>query len=208
MSRKRVKAGTSKAEAAKKRALWVEAMLTNGGNQTQAAVAAGIKPGAAAEKYGYRMSKDVRVMALLEQRNAAVLEATQDNTIASRREVLQSATRDIRFDPAKLYVTEGPAKGSLKPIYEVDEDTRLALRGVEVDELTVGTGENRVVVGHTAKIKHPEKTAAREQLMKHYGLYELDNKQKPTMTVNVGVLTVPPEALSFEKVRARALQAA
>lgn len=173
MGKKRVKAGTSKASAAERRKQFVEAMLANGGNQTKAAIAAGF-PEASAHVRGAELVKDRKVMELLEKRRAEALEKAK----LTADEVMASLARDLRFDPAKLYRPDG----SLKPIHEIDEDTRLALRGTEVDEIKVG----EAVVGNTVKVKFPEKTAAREQGMKHFGLYKEDNAQKPpplSMTV-------------------------
>ena len=82
--------------------------------------------------------------------------------------------RDIRFDPAKLEHEDGTPKR----LRELDEDTRLALRGYKLEETITGNGKNRKIV-HRLEVKFPEKTAAREQAMKHFGLYERDNKQKP-----------------------------
>ena len=181
-----------------KSALWIEAMLTNGGNATQAAVAAGYKKGPAAEKAGHRMSKNVLVSAELEKRRAEVLAAAQEKTQLTADEVLRSLARDVRFDPAKLYRPDG----SILPIHEMDEDTRLALRGVEVDELTAGSGENRSVIGQTVKVKFPEKTSAREQGMKHFGLYKKDNEQQPIAVVVRSTRVAP-----FQPFKGRAAQA-
>lgn len=204
MKRAKGKAGTSKRSAAEKKRLWIEAMLANGGNQTQAAVAAGFTPGSAAEKAGYRMSKDVRVMTLLEKRRAEVLAEAQDKTQLTVEEVLRSLARDVRFDPAKLLNPDG----SLKPVHEMDEDTRLALRGMEVDVIKVGRGKDAAIIGHTVKVKYPEKTAARDQAMKHFGLYKRDNEQQPV----VPAVVLPPGTKSirmdFGKVKARAKAAA
>lgn len=207
MAKRRVKAGTSKTSRKGRIRLFLEGMVQNAGNRTKAAEYAGYKPGRAAEQAGYRLSKDVVVRAALESRQGEVLAQAQDQTLLTAKEVLRSGARDLRFDPAKLYYQDGPKKGQIKPIWEMDEDTRLALRGTEVDEIAIGNGENKAVIGQTVKVKFPEKTAAREQMMKHFGLYEVDNKQKPSTTVQVGVLTVKPDELHFEKVRARALAA-
>jgi hypothetical protein len=75
---------------------------------------------------------------------------------------MASMARDIRFDPARLLRDDG----TVKEIHELDEPTRLALR-VERD------------ADGKLKYRSPDKTAAREQAMKHFGLYERDNKQKP-----------------------------
>lgn len=125
------------------------------------------------------MSRNVTVATKLEERRKEVLEAATAKTGLTAEEVIASLARDIRFDPAKMYREDG----TLKPIVEMDEDTRRALRGVEVDELYEGRGEDRVKVGHTAKVKFPEVTSAREQGMKHFGLYDADNRQKPATTI-------------------------
>jgi polyhydroxyalkanoate synthesis regulator phasin len=71
------KAGTSRCAAQDRRRRFVEAYVLNGGNATQAAVAAGYKPGAAAEKAGYRMSRNVRVSAELQKRAGAMAERAE-----------------------------------------------------------------------------------------------------------------------------------
>lgn len=204
MAKKRVKAGTSKASAAERRKVWVEGMIQRNGNQTQAAVYAGIAAGAAAEKYGYRMSKDVRAQGMLRDRLAQVHEAAQDATLLTEIEVRRDLAEALRFNPKRLYKPDG----SFIPMHELPDEVSKHLEGTEYEELYVGSGEQRAAVGRVAKIKFPKKTAVREQAMKHFGLYELDNKQKPAVSVNVGVLTVKPDQDHFERVRARALKAA
>jgi len=196
VAKKRVRAGNSRTQAAHRRALFIEAMCTNGRNATQAAVTAGYSA-KTAKQAGSRLMTIASVKKAVADRGAVTLAAAQETTQLTADEVIASLARDVRFDPAKLY----RADGTLRPIQELDEDTRLALRGVEVDEIAAGRGEDRVVIGRTSKIKFPEKTAAREQGMKHFGLYELDNRQKPALQVAVGLLTV---GLEFDKVRARA----
>lgn len=166
---KRVKAGTSKASAAERKALFVEAYISNDGNGKQAAIAAGCPPKGAAVSAS-RMLKDANVSAEIERRRAEVIEKAKKKTQLTADEVMESLARDLRFDPAKLFKDDG----SMKKITELDEDTRLALRAIDFDEIRVG-GET---IGQTAKIKFPEKTSVREQGMKHFGLYKADNKQK------------------------------
>lgn len=177
---KRGKAGTSR--VADRRRLFVEAYCANGGNATQAAITAGFSP-RTAKQQGSRLLTHVDVSTEVNRRRAESLAKAQELTNLTAAEVLSSLARDIRFDPAKLYREDG----SLKPIHEMDEDTRLALRGAEIDEIALGRGEERTVVGHTTKVKFPEKTAAREQGMKHFGLYKRDNEQQPAPIVIRGV---------------------
>lgn len=168
---------TRKAQAAKrqhKRKLWVEAMLSNGSNATQAAIAAGHPPGEAAKRAGIRYANhDPAAMKMLEKAREAQLQkfrVTADKT-------MHGLSRDMEFDPAKLF----DAKGRPLEVHELDEDTRKALRGHEVEIVETGEGKRKKRTIRI-KVKYPEKTAAREQAMKHFGLYERDNKQKPFYT--------------------------
>jgi phage terminase small subunit len=88
---------------------------------------------------------------------------------------MASIARDIRFDPARLVHEDGRPK----QLHELDPDTRLALRGFKMEPVKRRAGKGRQVIGYKVEWKFPEKIAAREQAMKHLGLYERDNKQKP-----------------------------
>lgn len=194
--KKRTKAGTSKAAAEARRAKFVEGMLINNGNQTKAAIYAGFSEKSAYAR-GSELVKDRKVSELLEARRAEQLAKSK----LTSDEVLQSLARDVRFDPAKLYDKEG----NLLPLDQIDEDTRVCIRGVEVFEEFEGRGKEKEFIGYTKKVKYPEKTAAREQAMKHFGLYESDNRQKPSLSVAIGVLTVKPDEGHFNKVWSRVL---
>lgn len=159
------KAGTSKATAAQRKALFVEAYITNGGNGAKAAIAAGYSKNSA-RFTACDLIADPNVSLQIQLRRKEVLEKAR----LTSDEVMASLARDLRFDPARLY----NADGSLKSILEMEEDTRLALRSVEITLIRDGKGK---VIGRTVKIKFPEKTAAREQAMKHFGLYEKDRDQ-------------------------------
>jgi hypothetical protein len=76
---------------------------------------------------------------------------------------MDSLARDLRFDPARML----GENGEMLPLRDMPEDVRRALRGFEYD------AKGR------PKVRFPEQTAAREQAMKHFGLYEKDNNQKP-----------------------------
>lgn len=161
-------------KVAVKQRLWVEAMLTNGGNATQAAVAAGYKSGEAAKKAGHRMSTNVHVAEMLEKRRAAVLAQAERTTLLTVQEVLEDLAQARRFDPAKMYGEDG----RLLPVRDMPPEIRMHLEGVEIDEIAVGRGKDRVVIGHTSKVRFPKKSVAREQAMKHLGLFEKDNTQR------------------------------
>jgi phage terminase small subunit len=171
--KKRVKAGTSKASAAQRRALFVEAMTGNGGNKYQAAVAAGFPEGEAAKKAATRLSEDVRVREAIEKRRAEAVAKAGLSVERTLLEVARLAYSDVR----KLYKPDG----SLIPVHELDDDAAATVASVEVDEI----GMEGVVVGHTKKIKHWDKNSALEKAMKHLGLYEKDNAQRPVLPERV-----------------------
>lgn len=168
-----------------KRALFVEAYIENGGHGAKAAITAGYSK-KRARITASELLADRNISEQIEKRRAVVIAAAQKKTGLTAEEVMDSLARDIRFDPAKLKNDDG----TMKDVKDMDEDTRLALRGMEVDEIAIGRGEDRTVIGHTTKVKFPEKTSAREQGMKHFGLYEADNEQQPPTVHVSGVLTV------------------
>lgn len=168
-SKKKVKAGSGKDNAEHKRKLFVEAYLANGNNATQAAIQAGYSA-KTAHVAGGRLLKHVEVSTLLEQRRTAVLSKLELTT----ESVLRSLAQAVHFDPRKLY----DEQGNLKPIPELDDDTAMALSGFEVME-EKGSGPDRgKVVGYTKKVKWLDKNAARDQAMKHLGMFREDNNQR------------------------------
>jgi phage terminase small subunit len=169
-AKKRVKAGTSKVSAARRRELFVEAYVTNGGNATQAAISAGF-PVKSASSRGHEYVKDREIFAEIERRRAETLADAKEITGLSVERTLREVARLAYFDPRKLYHEDG----RLKAIHELDDDTAAAVASVEVDEI----GVEGTVIGHTKKIKHWDKNAALEKAMKHLGQYEADNDQKP-----------------------------
>lgn len=92
----------------------------------------------------------------------------------SQADVIAEVTKLASFDVRRLY----NADGSPIPFHELDADTAACIVGVEVVENFQGTGKERAFVGYTKKYKVADKKGALEMLMKHLGLYEVDNKQK------------------------------
>lgn len=163
------KAGNTQEDAEHRRKLFVEAYLTNGGNASQAAVAAGfsVKTAGAA---GSRLLKHVEVLTLIQQRRKVVIEKMELTTERTLREIARLAY----VDPRKFF----HADGRPKEITELDDDTAAALAGMEVTEEWSGTGADRVQTGVTKKYKLADKNAALEKAMKHLGEYEADNRQR------------------------------
>ena len=97
---------------------------------------------------------------------------TLASSSAAADEVILAAARVIRFDPRKLV----DKNGNLKKLEELDDATALALHSVDFD-------------GNVISKVRVDKTAAREQVMKHLGLFEKDNRQQPP-----GAVVHPPGA--------------
>lgn len=179
----RAKPGTSRQAAAVRRKTFIEAFLANGENGLQAALAAGFAPNSAGVT-ACKLLKDPRVASELEVRRAQVLEKAGLTT----ERVLQSIADALFFDPRKLYREDG----SMKPIIELDDSTAQALAAFEVFEEfgSIGsdkepqahggslTRHQRGLIGYTKKVKWLDKNTAREQALKHFGLFGKDNSQR------------------------------
>jgi phage terminase small subunit len=94
---------------------------------------------------------------------AAKAERSRRNEITADR-ILQEMARLAFLDIGKAF-DEG---GNLKPLHEMDEDTRRAISGLEVTAL-YEDGEN---VGKVSKIKLADKRAALVDLAKHSGHFD------------------------------------
>lgn len=164
----RPKAGTSKASAAQRRMLFVDAYIANGENATQAAITAGYSP-KTADQQGSRLLKDVKVKTVLEARRAALREKSGLSVERTLREVARLAYADIR----KLYNDDG----SLRLPKDLDDDAAAVVAGFEADEIFEGKGADRKLIGYARKAKLFDKNAALEKAMKFHGLYEKDNDQ-------------------------------
>lgn len=176
-ARNKVKAGTSKVSAADRKKLFIEAYVTNGGNATQAAVSAGLSAKTARQQ-GARLLSDVAIKAEIAKRAELVAEKYELTTDL----VTKSIVQELRFNPKNLYKEDG----SLKAMHELDDDTVAGLTGVEL--IQVGNPDAPIFV---RKLKWVQKQGAREQAMKHLGMFAADNKQKN-----------PLEGLPYEHVAA------
>jgi len=133
-------------------------------NATQAAIRAGYSVKTARQMGDENLSKPY-IAAEIESRLATL--AAKAGLTAEL--VLASLARELRFDPADLY----DEWGNIKPIHEIPEDARKCLVGMETAQ--VGSPEAPVMV---QKVKWVNAANARDQAMKHLGLYEKDNAQK------------------------------
>jgi phage terminase small subunit len=156
-------AGTSKESIAMRRKKFIEAYIANGGNGTEAVKTAGYTHKTARQQAS-RLLSDANIKAQLSERAKETARKYELTTDLAVRSIYQ----EITFDPAKLYREDG----SLRDITELDEDTRMALTAVEFEQI----GKREPVM--VRKVKWAARHQAREQLMKHLGMFERDNEQK------------------------------
>ena len=187
--KKRMKqVGTSKDEVAKRRILFVEAYCANGGNVTRAYKAAGFSAASdhIAAASGHNLLKDPEIKAEIERRRAEVVTAAQEKTQLTVEGTLRELARVVHVDPRRFF----DAGGRFKQISELDDECAAALASVEVEEIFAGRGEKRELDGYLKKVKFWDKNSAIEKAMKHLGMFEKDNSQKPPAVLMPGVKTV------------------
>lgn len=166
---KKPKQTSQKDTANARRARFIEALLSNGENITQAALAAGFSPKSAAQQ-GSRLLKHVEVQHALNIRRAEVLDKFKLTTERTYQEIARLAYAD----PRKFFNSDG----TIKPIHELDDDCAAAIAGIDLDEIKA----DGVVIGHTRKIKQWDKNAALEKAAKILGLFGKDNAQTQPVT--------------------------
>ena len=174
---KRTKAGTSKRSAEQRRMDFVEAYLSNGGNATEAALAAGFSPHTAARQGG-RMVKDVRVLSVLDKRRDEVF----DNLKITTERILLERARLAFYDPRKFLDKDGEPI----PLHLLDDDTAAVICGIKISQ----TGGGDVPVTTIKEYKVADKNASLTSLEKQRGMYEADNNQSRPVTK---VVMVPPK---------------
>ena len=213
------KGGSSKAGAAEKLRLFLEAYLTNGRNATQAAIKAGYAS-RSAHVTGHRLLRQAK--AQIDARSAQVLAQAEEATGISAREELARLALASRFDPRSIFNPDG----SMKELHEYDDEAAAGIDKVEFEALVEGAeagvadaheaqqrsrAKNAIAEQAKAHVRKPvvqkirvatiSRTQVREQAMKHLGLFEADNRQKAPRQVNVRELTV---SLDFTRVHPRA----
>lgn len=82
--------------------------------------------------------------------------------LATAADALVSASRAMQMDPRRCMSDDG----RWLPVHEWPEDVRLCVDAVKYHPAGV------------TEVKFSSRTAARDQLLKHYGLYEADNRQR------------------------------
>jgi phage terminase small subunit len=132
--------------------------------------------GNSAEVSACRLLRNAQIEAEIARRS----KKTADKYELTQELVIRTIVQELTFDPARLY----DAEGRLLPIHELPEDVRMALTSVEFEQH--GSKDAPVYV---SKVKWAQRQGAREQAMKHIGMFLEDNKQKR------GVEAMPDDAL-------------
>ena len=88
--------------------------------------------------------------------------------------VIQGFANGAFADLAECY----DEQGNLKGIHDIPKPVRMAIAGLEVDEIYAGSGEDRCLIGHTKKLKMWEKHKNLDSLAKHFGLYDADRSNQ------------------------------
>lgn len=96
--------------------------------------------------------------------------------VLTKTRVLKEACRIAFSDPRRCFREDG----SLVNIEDLPEDVARSIASVEIDELFIGTGKDKVKIGHTKKIKFWDKNTSLTNLMKFYKLFSDDDGRDKT----------------------------
>ena len=171
-------------------ALFKAAFAANGGNATQAAISAGYSP-----KTAHVMGS--KLVSRLNLKMAAQTDEQRrlENAGLDRERMLVELSRIMFADPRKYYHKDG----RLKKITELDDDAAAALASMDVEELSVGRGQKRKVIGTSAKIRMHDKLAALDKGMRHMNMFERDNKSRaPSLAIQVNAVAPRPRQTDDE----------
>ena len=138
-------------------------------NATQAA----IRSGYSAKSAHYMGFDTLRNPKVQEALTAARQELSAKSGVTPEM-VIQGFANGAFADLAECYAKDG----SLKNIHDIPKPVRMAIAGLEVDEIFIGSGEDRVHTGHTKKLKMWDKHKNLDSLAKHFGLYDADKSNQ------------------------------
>lgn len=98
----------------------------------------------------------------------------EDRNKLNLDKVIQHISEIATFDIAECY----NESGRLKSIHDIPKNIRSAITGIKVYEENTFIDGNKIKIGETKELKIINKLDALKDLMKHFGGYENDNKQK------------------------------
>lgn len=142
--------------------------------------------GNAAEVNAARLLRNAQVSAAI----AEAMKERSERTMISADRVLKELARIAFVDIGAIFNDDG----SMKPLSEIDEDSRRAIVGIEVAALKDEDGD---YAGTIKKIKMADKKGALVDLGKHLGLFD----QKVTVDANSDGLSLLIQAVQGSKFR-------
>lgn len=159
----------------------------NGGNGTQAAIAAGYSPRTASVQAS-QLLKRLKVEEGANERTNESLE----KSLLSQERVLKHLEDTLEFDPRRLFRPDG----TMKSVHELDEATARALSSFDHDEINLGRGQSNGKggkrIGTSYKVRWNDKLQAIDKAMRMFGLFERDNRQKAdSIEISVNLVGAP-----------------
>lgn len=148
-----------------KQRVFADEMLRPGATARAAYIKAyGPKNPASADPLASRLLKNVKIARYLDQKRTEL----SRSAVMSAEEVLLELSKIARFNIKTILNTDG----SVKQIYEIEDDNAAAIQSVEVSEIFDGSqGEQKHVIGISRKIKTHDKRAALVDLGKYHKLF-------------------------------------
>jgi phage terminase small subunit len=131
-------------------------------NATQAAIRAGYS-----EKTAYSIGEENLKKPVIAAAIQEAMDKRGTRTEITADRVLEEIAKLAFFDPRKFFNPDG----SPIPIQDLDDNTAMALSGIDVLEEYEGSGKDRVFVGYTKKFKLSDKKASLELLGRHLKLF-------------------------------------
>lgn len=98
---------------------------------------------------------------------------TAKNLDITREGVIRVLHNLINFDPRKLF----DAIGNLKPVSEIDNESIMAIAGIEINEDTTKPKGKTIIKSTTAKLKFSDRLAAVNALLKANGWNAADKHE-------------------------------
>lgn len=157
-------------------------------NATRAAIAAGYSDRTANEQ-GSRLLAVASIRERIEDEEKRINAALDVTVERVRKELARLAF----YDPRKFFKDDG----SLKAVSDLDDDTAMALAGMDVNELFDGDGEERQLAGYCKKVKLVDKGMNLERLGRYLKMFtdkhELTGEDGGPVQQSITVQFVKPD---------------
>lgn len=132
------------------------------GNATQAAIRAGYSKKTAGSQ-GHDLLKKPEIQEAIGKKFQKIEERAE----FTAEMVVRQLERMVMFDPRKLFHENGQPKA----ITDLDEDTAMAINGLDVHEEYRGSGSDREFVGYVKKYKLADRNSAVANALRMFGKF-------------------------------------